>query len=51
MTRMDLRLQAWTCSTTKAVSLAGRTDDQVIAMQKRQMPAGADPSRSGQAVL
>ena len=38
MARMDLRLQAWAWSTRKAASVAGRTDDQVIAMQKRQMP-------------
>ena len=38
MARMDVRLRAWAWFTRKTASIAGRSDEQVIALQAREMP-------------
>ena len=38
MARMDLRAQAFAWLTRRQGSVAGKTDEEIIALQKREMP-------------
>src|SRR6185437_11060323 len=40
MARMDLRVRAFAWLTRRQSSVAGKTEEQVIAMQSREFPAG-----------